>query len=289
MRTFFLSIGFAFIAALMAFFVPRTLVPELRWEVAWEHRLASSGSMFVTEGTGELDDERVLATTAAEFLMLGAADGRLLRLGLRESQFTASDTFFINQSLEPPRWAVERWDRNETRYLAAEGIPEITGNVLAQLRPDTALAVTDLGSPFEDRDLLPPRRAATGYDLCASCDVPTVVRGNLYGTVELFRWPDGLGASVERLEYTFETPPFSPSAPVVYAVKAIDHDRMVAVVGLQPQHIIVFADDAAGGLRQSAVFDVHPANAIRSPVDIGEISGGFAVIPLRSQVIILNQ
>lgn len=288
MRTFFLSIGFAFVAAAAAFFVPRTYVPELHWEVAWEHRLAPSGGVFATDSAGVSDGERVLVATPSEFLMLGTEDGRLFRLGLRASQFTASDSFFINQSLDTPRWAVERWDQAGPRFMEAVGVPALQGDILAQLRPDRSLSVTDLASPFDDTGLLPPRTAATGYDLCASCDVPTVVRGDLYGTIELFRWPDGLGEAPRSTEYAFETPPFSPSTPVVYAVKALDHDRLIAVVGLNPQRIVVLAEGADGVLQQSAAFDVPESRAIRSPVVIAEVSGESAVVPLRSRVVVFD-
>ena len=98
MRTFFLTIAFVSLAVAISSFIPRTLVSELRWEVVWEHRLASSGSVFVTDGTEINGDDRLVATTASEFLVIGASDGSLSRLGLRASQFTASDSFFYQSA-----------------------------------------------------------------------------------------------------------------------------------------------------------------------------------------------
>ena len=196
--------------------------------------------------------------------------------------------FFINQPHDTPRWAVERWGATETRFIEAVGVPEIDGDILTQRRLDSSLVVTSLERPFEDSGLLPSRASVTHHSVCASCDVPTVVRGDLYGTIELFRWPEGIGTTMERLAYDVVAPPFSPAAPVIYAVKALDHGQMVAVAGLEPQRIIVLAEDADGNLQQNAVFAVPSTNAIRSPLEIGRIAGEVVVIPLRSRVVLFE-
>ncbi|MFP4210532.1 MAG: hypothetical protein ACLFR8_04770 [Alkalispirochaeta sp.] len=289
---------------IIALVIPTVYSDELRWTPVWEQ------SMETVEGTETVTDGRVVpvvVTTEDRFVRLDACNGDVLASGLRADVFTAAEGWFINQRTDSPRWAVQRWTGGPPRFYDAVGVPTIREDYLVEALPSGAVIASNLET-IDDPEAI--RLTATdgvvSFDLCTTCDPVVLVRGTLFGVVDV-----AIAGEGERTVYRPNGEPFGDNAPIVYGISAFDDRRYIAVTGTDPQVVRLFVresedvadgdadteedgveDRVGGGMEHSVsstiLVEIPDDMAVRRPVAMHRIDGHL-VVPLLDGLVVVSE
>jgi len=272
----------------IALVIPVVYSDELHWTLAWERSLLPPDTGQERSGEGAIP---VVVTTDRGFVRLDARNGDLLASGLRADVFTAGDRWFVNQRADAPRWAVQRWDGGAAQFFDASGVPRIEGTYLVEELPSGGI----VGSPLEPsvqpgEIILGGADGVVTYDICTSCEPPILIRGSLFGAVEIGR-PGETGRVVHRVP----AEPFGGDVPIVYGVSVFSDDRYVVVSGIDPQTVSLISsetDDAGGATAEGTVttdlLEVPREMTVRHPI-ASVMVGGNLVIPLVDGLVVVSE